>query len=253
MNRADAEILLRCHRAGREPDSRMQKALRMADGDAELGKLLRAQQEFDDRIVGVILQINPPDDLRAKLGSLNEAAGAVPRKLRTHLFTPAILAALAGVLLIVGIIVFFVLESMADFPGREAIEGMMETTSNLNGGEFEPVKLAASQLGDWLLLRDYAGYEAPPELAAVSVVGARVFTRDGKRIAQYVVEEHESVAYEFRATDFGVQLPPGGGWRVLEKNAWVAAVRQSGEHCQMISFRGNAADMRGFLAALPKK
>ncbi len=252
MNKADAEIFLRCHRAGREPDSRIKKAVRLAEGDAGLGKLLRAQTEFDAQMVGIIHVLSPPEDLRAKLGTLNEGVGGGPGKLRPHLFTPAILAAGAGILLIVGIIVFLVMESMANFPGREAVEGLLETTSRMTGDEFERVRTTTAELGDWLYMRQYEGYAAPPELAAVAVVGARVFTQDGKRIAQYVVEQHEAVVYEFHGVDFGVQLPPGGAWRILEKNGWVAAVRQNGEHCLMISFRGNEADMRRYLETLPK-
>ena len=253
MNKTDAESLLRCHRAGREPGRRVRKALRLAEGDAELGKMLRAQTEFDAQITEVIHHLNPPENLRAKLGALHEGAAGGGRGLRSHLGTPAILAALAGVLLIVGIIVFFVMESMANFPGREAVERMLEMTSKLSGTEFEPVKTTTTQLGDWLLLRGYEGYEAPPELADVPVVVARVFSQDDKKIAQYVVEQQESVVYEFHAADFGVQLPADGDWRILEKNGWVAAVRQSGDHCLMISFRGSAAEMRTFLESLAKK
>lgn len=253
MNSTDAESLLRCHRAGRDPDSRVRKALRLAEGDAELGKMLRAQTEFDAQIIEAIHGISPPENLRARLGALNEAAAGGGRKLRAHLFTPAMLAAVAGVLLIVGVSVFFVMESMANFPGREAVETMLETTSKLSGNEFEQVTTTTAQLGDWLLLRGYEGYEAPPELAAAPVIGARVFVQDGKKIAQYVVEQHESVVYEFHAADFGVQLPAEGGWRILEKNGWVAAVRQSGDHCLMLSLRGSAAEMRTFLASLHKK
>lgn len=253
MNKADAETLLRCHRAGREPDNRTQKALRVADGDAELGTLLRTQREFDDQIVRVIQEITPPDDLRARLGALHAAAGGGPRKLRSHLFSPAVLAAAAGVLLLVGIIVFLVIEGMAGFPGREAVEAMLETTSKMSGGEFEPVRTTTAELGDWLYMRHYEGYQPPPELAAVTIVGARVFAQDGKRIAQYVVEQHESVVFEFHAADFGLQLPPEGGWRILEKNGWVAAVRRNGEHGVMICFRGDEAAMRSFLESLPKR
>ena len=101
-----------------------------------------------------------------------------------------------------------------------------------------------------LLLRGYEGYEAPPELAAVPVIGARVFTQDGKKIAQYRVARHESVAWEFRASDFGVEVPTEG--QIIEKNGWVAVVRPSGEQCSVIAFRGSKAEMQAFLEALPK-
>jgi hypothetical protein len=251
MNATEAGLLLSCHRAGREPEGRVQKALRVAESDTDLGRQLGAQAEFDAQIVEVIHCLAPPDNLRAKLGAHQAAAGAgAPRKLRSHLGTPAILAAVAGLLLFVGVIVFFVLESMADFRGREAVERMMDTTRRLGGGEFEPVKTTTAQLGDWLLLRGYEGYEAPPELAGVPVIGARVFTQDEKKIAQYMVDRHESVAWEFRASDFGVEVPAEG--RIIEKKGWVAAVRPGVERCSVIAFRGSKSEMKDFLESLPK-
>ena len=250
MTTTEAGLLLSCHRAGREPEGRVQKALRVAEGDAELGRRLSTQAEFDAQIVAVIHCLAPPENLRAKLGAQQEATGGAPPKLRSHLATPAILAALAGVLLFVGVIVFFIVESMSDFRGRESVEQMLVTTSRLSGGEFETIKTTTAQLADWLLLRGYEGYEAPPELAGVPVIGARVFTQEGKNIAQYLVDRHESVAWEFRASDFGVEAPTEG--QIIEKNGWVAAVRPGGEQCSVIAFRGSKAEMRTFLAALPK-
>lgn len=251
MNTTEAGLLLSCHRAGREPEGRVQKALRVAEGDAELGQRLRTQAEFDAQIVEVIHCLAPPGNLRARLGAHQEATGGgAPPKLRSHLATPAILAALAGVLLFVGVIGFFIVESMSDFRGRESVEQMLVTTSRLSRGEFEPIKTTTAQLADWLLLRGYEGYEAPPELAGVPVIGARVFKQDGKKIAQYLVDRHESVAWEFRASDFGVEAPPGG--QIIEKNGWVAAVRPGGEQCSVIAFRGSKSEMQTFLESLPK-
>ena len=253
MNPTEAETLLHCHRAGREPEGRVLKAVRVSEGDAELGRKLRAQMEFDAQIVEAIHSVVPPEDLRAKLGALNEAAGTGKRGLRPHLSSPAMLAALAGVLLFAGVIVFFVLESMADFAGREAVKQMLDATTKMHGTEFEPVATNTTQLGDWFYMRGYEGYEVPPELGALPVIGSRVFKQDGKPVAQFVVEKHDAVIFEFHAADFGVQLPADGDWQVLEQGGWAAAVRQHGDHCFMIAFRGAEADMRTFLPTLKKK
>ena len=253
MKTTEAELLLHCHRAGRVPEGRVQKAVRTAEGDAALGKKMRDQMEFDSQIVEAIHSVVPPEDLREKLGALNEASGAGKRGLRTHLSSPAMLAALAGVLLFVGVIVFFVMESMTDFTGREAVQHMLDATTKMNGTEFEAVTTTTAQLGDWFYMRGYEGYEVPPELAALPVIGSRVFRQDGKPVAQFVVEKHDSVVFEFHAADFGVELPADGGWQVLEQGGWAAAVRQHGDHCFMIAFRGVEAEMRTFLKTLPKK
>lgn len=252
MKATEAELLLHCHRAGREPGGRVQKAVRVAAGDARLAEKLRAQMEFDAQIVEAIHSVLPPEDLREKLDALNEAAGAGRRKTRVKVSNPAMLSALAGVLLFVGVVVFFVMESMADFAGREAVQDMLDSTTKLNGTEFESVTMNTTQLGDWFYIRGYEGYEVPPEFAAEQVIGSRVFRQEGRPIAQFVVEKHESVIFEFHAADFGVQLPADGEWRVIERGGWAAAVRQRGAHCHMIAFRGAAAEMRAFLQTLPK-
>lgn len=253
MNTTEAESLLRCHREGREPDGRMQKALRVAEGDAEVSRRLREQLDFDAQITEAIHYIIPPEDLRAKLGALNEANGHGKRGWRGHISSPAMLAAVAGVLLFLGVIVFFVMDSMTRFTGREAVEKMIETTAKMTGTEFEAVAMTTAQLGDWFYVRGYEGYEALPELATQPAVGARVFRQDGKPVAQFVIEEHAAVVFEFHASDFNVQLPPDGDWQVLDQNGWVAAIRQQGDHCLMIAQRGDAAAMRKFLQSLPKK
>ena len=258
MNATEAELLLHCHRAGREPEGRVQKAVRMAESDPALGKKLHDQMEFDAQIVEAVHSVVPPEDLREKLGALNAASGAGRRGLRSQMSNPAMLAALAGVLLIVGVIVFLVLENMADFTGREAVEHMLDATTKMNGTELEAVTTTTTQLGDWFYMRGYEGYEMPPELAALPVNGSRVFRQDGKPVAQFIIEKHDSVlfdsvVFEFHAADFGVQLPADGDWQVLERDKWVAAVRQHGDHCYMIALRGVEADMRTFLQTLPKK
>ena len=253
MNTNEAGMLLHCHRAGREPEGRVLKAVRTAEGDAELGKILREQLAFDAQIVEAIHSVVPPEDLREKLGALNEASGAGKRGMRSQMSSPAMLAALAGVLLFVGVIVFFVMESMTDFAGREAMKQMLDATTKMNGTEFEPVTTTTAQLGDWFYMRGYEGYEMPPELAALPVIGSRVFRQDGKPVAQFVVEKHDSVVFEFHAADFGVQLPADGEWQLLEQGGWAAAVRQHGDHCFMIAFRGSEAEMRTFLQSLGKK
>ena len=253
MKTTEAETLLPCHRAGREPEGRVQKAVRVAEGDAELGKKLHDQMEFDAQIVEAIHSVVPPEDLREKLGALNEAAGAGRRGLRSQMSSPAMLAALAGVLLIVGVVIFLVLENMKDFAGRAAVQHMLDGTTKMNGTELEAVTTTTAQLGDWFYMRGYEGYEMPPELAALPVIGSRVFRQDGKAVAQFVVEKHDSVVFEFHAADFGVQLPSDGEWQLLEQGGWAAAVRQHGDHCFMIAFRGAEAEMRMFLQSLGKK
>jgi hypothetical protein len=255
MNAHTAETLIRCYRPGKPADGRTQKAVKFAEQDPELGKKLSEQIQFDGEIVDVIHYIHPPDDLRAKLSD----SGAKPdekTRLRRQAINPAILTALMGVLLLVGVIVFMVMERMEKFPGRESVEELLGTAAKMTGTELETVALSTSQIGDWFYMKNYDGFEAPPELASQSIVGARVFHYGGHSVAQIAVgtpEQMRCLLYEFQASNFGVQLPPDGDWLVMDHEQWVGAVRQRGDHCFLIAFRGTKAEMRDFLRSLPAK
>jgi hypothetical protein len=253
MNAQTAESLLRCHRPEKPADSRMQKALRWAEGDSEARRRLKEQMDFDQQMVGAIHFIKPPDDLRQKLSALGARPRAAPPGLGKQIINPAVLSALAGVAVIVGIIAFFVVDHMEKFPGRESVERMIPAPGKMTGLEFERVSTTADQLGDWLYMRGYEGYEVPKEIASLPVIYSRVFRLDGKPIAQFATENHDSLVYEFHASDFGVELPQGGDWRLLAQDEWTAAIRQRGDHCFMILLRGSKSEMNDFLKSLPKQ
>jgi len=258
VNAQTAETYLRCYRPGKRSDSKMEKAVRFAEGDPELKKILGAQVEFDEQIIDVIHFIKPPENLREKLSDLSVAPRAEKTRLRKQVINPAVLTALLGVVVILGIVVFFIIERVDKFPGREAVENMLGTASKMSGTELDPVSTTTGQIGDWFYMRGYDGYEAPPELAALPVIGSRVFRVDGRTVAQIAVGNADAMRcliFQFHASEFGVLLPQedGRGWRVLTQDEWVGALRQHGDHCFLIAFRGGKPEMDEFLKTLPAK
>jgi hypothetical protein len=253
MNAKTAETLLRCHRAEKPADSRMQKALRWTQGDPEARQRLKDQMDFDQQVVEAIHFIKPPENLRQKLSALGVRPRAEQPGLRKQMINPAVLSALAGVALIVGIIAFFVLDHMERFPGRESVERMIPAPGKLTGLEFEAVSTTTNELGDWLYMHGYEGYEVPKEISTLPVIYSRVFRLDGKAIAQFAMDRHDSLVYEFHASDFGVALPQDGDWRLLAQDEWTAAIRQHGDHCFMILLRGSKSEMNEFLKSLPRR
>jgi len=256
MNARTAETLMRCYRPGGRADSRTEKAVRFAQQDPQLSKVLNEQLAFDEQIVEAIHYIKPPDNLRQKLSELSGQPPEERIRLRRHIINPAVLTAILGLLLIGGIIAFLVIEGMEKFPGRESVEGLLGSAAKMSGHELENVSTTTSQIGDWLYMRGYEGYETPVELAGLPVIGSRVFRYDGRTVAQIAVgsaEELRCLIYEFHASEFGVQLPPDGDWLVMVRDQWVGAIRQRGDHCVLIAFRGDKAGMHEFLRALPKK
>ena len=119
---------------------------------------------------------------------------------------------------------------------------MIPAPGKITGLEFDPVSTTTDQIGDWLYMRGYEGYEVPPEISALPVIYSRVFRLDGKAIAQFIVDRHDSLVYEFHASDFGVQLPQDGKWQVLSQDDWAAAIRQHGDHCFMLLLRGGKSE-----------
>ena len=187
MNAETARTLLRCYRPGKRAEARLEKAVRFAEEDPELKQMLGEQITFDEQISGVIHFIKPPEDLRQKLSELSVKPGAEKTRLRKQVIKPAVLTALLGVLVILGIVVFFVMDRMEKFPGREAVENMLGSANKMNGTELEEVSSTTGQLGDWFYMRGYDGFEAPAELAALPVMGSRVFRIEGQTVAQVAV------------------------------------------------------------------
>ncbi|HEY3900976.1 MAG TPA: hypothetical protein VGM54_20360 [Chthoniobacter sp.] len=260
MNFRTAQTLLRCYRPGKAADSRVDKAVKFAQEDPELSKMLNEQTAFDEQIVEAIHFIKPPDDLRKKLSDLGVKPGA-EKGLRKQIINPAVITAILGVLVILGIAVFFVMDHIEKFPGREAVEGMMSAAVKMSPSELEAVSMSTGQLGDWFYVRGYDGFEAPPDLAALQTVGARAFRMNGPMatqmngplVAQMAIGEGDTLrclVFEFHASEFGVQLPPDADWKVLAQDEWVGAIRQHGDHCFLIVFKGTKADMQDFLKTL---
>ena len=249
MNTTTAETLLRCHRAGRPSNSRMEKAVRLAGSDPAMRRKLDEQFEFDRRVVEKIQSFSPPENFQQKLDALSANSR---RRMLSKIINPAVLSAVMGTLLLVGMAAFFVLDRMERFPGRDAVERIVASAEKMSGAELEAVSSTVGQIGDWLYMRGYEGYQAVPELAAVPVPGARVFQVDNTAVAQLAIEENGMLIYEFPAAELGVRLPDGA-WQILQADAWVAAVRQHGAHVVILAFRGNKDQMRAFLAQHPRK
>lgn len=248
MNLKTAETHLPCFRPGKPMDPRTIKAARIAEKDEHLRRKLNEQMDFDEQVVAAIHSIQPPENLRQKLSALG-APERRPQSFRSQLAHPAILSALAGMLLIVGFIVF---HEMDAFPGKESVEQMIAKTDEMSGVELEPARGKAGDLGDAFYMRGFEGYVLPPELAALPAVGTRVFKQNGHRVAQIAVDTHNALLFVFRGSDFGVDLGEEIHWKVFTENDWVAAVRSDKNLCTMITFRGGKPEMERFLATLPR-
>jgi len=253
MKLKTAEALLPCHCPGVANDPRVEKAARVAAADEVLRDRLQEQRQWDEQITSVISSIHAPKGLRRKIDPAHAAATGSRKSVFRHLFQPAVLAVLIGLSVIVGLLVYLELERQEKFEGREAAAKMIEVTSGMTGLEFDPMETQVGRLEDWFYMRGFEGFTVAPELAPLPVVGSRVFKVNGNPVAQLAVETNHSIIYVFRASDFGVHLPPGTDWHLFDHVGWAAAVRQKDGSCTMIAFRGRKAEMATFLKTLGAK
>ncbi len=252
MNQKTIETFLPCYRLGKPMDARTLKAARAAEKNDLLRRKLTEQMDFDAQVVAALHSIQPPKNLRQKLTALVAPDLPSPRSFRSQLGHPAMLSALAGILLMVGFLVFAEMERMQGFRGKEAVERMLASITEMSGVELEPAHLPAGELEDGFYIRGFEGYAVPAQLAKLPAVGTRVFRQNGHRVAQVAIDPHNALLFVFRGTDFGVELEQEHGWRVFTQEGWAAAVRADNGLCTMIAFRGDKTEMRHFLDALPQ-
>ena len=245
MNVRTAETYLACHRAGMRTSGPVAAALKMAESDELMRAQLEAQAAFDAQMMNAIHLIRAPETLRKKI-----ADGAAPPTLRKHARHPAILCAIAGVLLGIGFGVYLLLEHLAGFPGKENAVRMVEQLGRMSGVELEPKRDTVAGLADWFMLRGFDGMAVPPDLGALPAVGARTFQNAGHTIGQIAIDRHETILNVFRASDFGVRLGQEDDWKIFEQDAWAAAIRQRGDVCTLLAFRGSAGEMEEFVRSL---
>lgn len=245
MNLKAAALFLACHREGVEsPDSRIRKAAELAKKDPDLNQLLERQSGFDAKIFSQLAAVQPPE----RLEQIANAAEQHPLSLRNCLKNPVFLSGAVGCLLLIGVIVFFTLQNLSRFPGKDAVEEILSSADSMSGAELEPVHTEAGKLGDWFFLKYQSErYGVPSEFASWKAVGCRMFKLGGHPIAQIAVEDN-LIFFVFRAADFGVQLPAQAHpWHIFEQEGWAAAVRQDGENCFMMAFVGSRKEMEQLL------
>lgn len=251
MKIKEAEIYLPCYRAGQSAGKRILKAAQLAGQDEGLKATLEAQVRFDQEVVDLIHSIQPPEDLRKKLGAvIGLDPSKAPRPLRSQLSHPAMVCVVAGALLMIGFLVWLELDRRADFKGRAAVAQMVGVARDMSGVELQPVDSVAGDLGDSFYIRGFEGFSLVPELARLHTVGTRVFKQDGHPVAQLAVDPHNALLYLFRASDFGIDLHPHGKWKVFTVDGFVIGLRQDAQLCAAISFRGTREEMESFLRTL---
>lgn len=251
MNAKSALTLIRCHVGPgvQSQDPGIQKALLFAEKDGGLQHQLKAQMEIDGAVVDYIDRIEMPPEIEVQLAALDTRSGSGNGKWMGFLRQPPILALAIAVVVMLGWLIFYLVNSRDDFPGREDVLQMIATANTMKGSEFDVKSSQAGMLGDWLFSQyGFEDYYVPAELAHLKSIGCRVFHQDGFPVAQVAIEEHHTLCHVFHADDFGVKITPQDRWHVFHDDDWSAAIMAHGDMCVMVIFRGTEQEMLQFLA-----
>jgi hypothetical protein len=252
MNLKSAQSLLKTYRPGKPElqDPQAQKAVRIVEGVPEQKAALDAQIEFDDRQVVTIATIVPGEEF---LGRIDGTLENLQKGFQwSSLKQPPFLAGAVAVLVLLGVLVYFWLDWMQNFPGKDSAERMVDATEEMTGVELEPKVTEAGLLEDWFFSNGYENFRMLPEFAHLKTAGCRVFRQDGCPVAQVAVEKHNMLLYIFHSDDFGVKIEPPEHWRYFQQGEWAAAIRGEGDTCFMVAFRGKTGEMKDFIANLGK-
>jgi hypothetical protein len=250
MNAKTAEQHMQCHCGpGREnDDSRIRKALKFVAKNGELNARLERQLELDARALEWIGRIGLPADVEEKFHSMEAPAG--PHfSLKRALRQPPVLAVIVALLVMLGWFVYDAVIRAGNFPGRDAVEQMLDATDEMSGTELAPKATEAGLLSDWLFSQyGFENYYLPGELGRLKTAGCRVFKQNGFPVAQIAIEEHQSFLFVFDADDFGVKISPPDRWRVFQMDDWSVGILAHEDVCVVIALHGTKGEMRHFLA-----
>ena len=252
MNLKLAQALLKCYRPGKPElqDPQIQKALRIAEGVPDMKAALDAQIEFDERQAKLIRSVVPSEPFLDKIDATLEN---IQKGFQWNtLKQPPFLAGAIALLVVIGVAIYFGLEAMENFPGRDSAEQMIDMTEEMTGIELEPKVTEAGMLEDWFFSNGYENFRMLPEFAHMKTVGCRVFHQDGYPVAQIAIENRNLLLYIFHGDEFGVKIDPPDRWKYFQQGEWAAAIRADGDTCFMAAFRGRKAEMQDFIRSLSK-
>lgn len=250
-------ILTRCAPITEKPDTdrRMRSAVLRARRNKGAAKEFECQQAFD-KAVSALVQETP---VSAEIAEWFRNEKLIPQSKRTWRKTarnPAVLSVALALAVIVGVIVFIVMERMNEFPGSGTARKMLTIASATRAAQLDPVEAEAGSLGDFFFMKyRLEHYDVAPEFAHLRTSACKVFDDDeGHRIAQISVPEKRMQFFLFPAERNPKDSQPMQfeGWRYLQHEGWTGAVQVKDGVCFMAALRGQERDLAPYLSKAPQ-
>ncbi len=241
--------LLNCAPIDEEPirDRSMRSAVFRARGSNEFAN----QQSFDRAMAALVDAIPIPAE-SAEWFSAKDFVSASKWTWRKMARNPAVLAVGIAVLVIAGVLIFYFVSRLNDFPGSATARKLLTLASSTRSVLLDPINADAGTLGDLFFMKHgLEHYEVPPEFADFRTIGCRVFEdEESRRIAQIWLAEKRMQLFLFPAernakTGAVLRFP---GWRYIQQEGWTGAVTEHNGVCFMAALRGRENDLAPYLA-----
>lgn len=231
-------------------DRRMRVATLRARRSKKSAREFSLQQSFDQALAALV-QATP---VSQEIAEWFRNEKLIPQSKRTWKKTarnPAVLSAALALAVIVGVIVFIVMQRMNEFPGAGTARKMLIIASETKAGQLDPVEAEAGSLGDFFFMKyRLEHYDVAPEFAALRTSACRVFDDDeGHRVAQISIPEKRMQFFLFPAERSRKDAKPQEftGWRYVKHEGWTGAVQVKAGVCFMAALRGDENDLAPYL------
>ena len=246
------EALVRCAPITEKPgtDRRMRSAVLRARRSPKAARDFNQQQAFDKAVAALVQEM----PVSAEIAEWFRNERLIPQDKRTWRKTarnPAVLSVALALAVIIGVVVFIVLERMQEFPGSGTARKMLTVAAATRAGQLDPVEAEAGSLGDFFFMKyRLEHYDIAPQFADLRTSACKVFDDDeGHRVAQISLPEKRMQFFLFPAE----RNPKDGtplefsGWRYVEHEGWTGAVQMKDGVCFMAALRGEERDLAPYL------
>lgn len=234
----------------RLPDRAMRTAVFRARKQRRTAEAFARQQAFDAAIAKVVREIAVPPETAEWFVNEKLVVTGKRRGWKRTVRHPAVVAIALAVAVIIGIGVHIFMDQIEDFPGSAEAKRMLTEAASTRISQLEPVHADAGEMGDLFFMKyRLEHYNVPPEFAKFRVLGWRVFIDDnGRQVAQIEVEERRMQFFIFP-----VEKPAEGkpahfdGWRYIEQDNWVGAIKQGNGVNFLACLRGRKRDLAAYI------
>lgn len=223
-------------------DRRMRVAVLRARRSGKVAADFSYQQTFDQALAALVRNI----PVSAEIAEWFRNEKLIPQKRRgwkKAIRNPVVHTIALALLVIAGVLFYFVVERVNEFPGAATARKMLTVAGSMRGVPMDSLDASAGSLGDLFFMKyRLEHYDVPPEFADLRTGAWRVFDDDeGHRVAQITIPSERMQFFLFPAArnPKDAKLLEFEGWQFVENEGWTGAVQVRDGVCFMAAVRGD--------------